>query len=341
MNGVHNGKTAWLFAGQGSQLPGMGRDIYEQFPQTRAIFASDAAGFDLRKLCFDSPAELLGNTRYTQACMAAFAAAVVLILRERELSCDIAAGLSLGEYSALHAAGVWDAETLIALLGYRGAIMAEASKAAGGKTAAKTPEAADALKTAKDTQVAPAAEPKPVWMLAVFGLAEKAVEETVCEVSQQSGLTLGCTSYNCPGQVVIGGQPQAVVLAQTLLMERGARRCVPLATSGPFHTSLMDGAAVRLAKRLAQTPFKPQRIPVIFNVTGQTANDAEIPGLLARQIASAVRFSQSLQNLTVAGVTRAIEIGPGRVLAGLVRKTAADIEVVSIQTASDLKEVIR
>ena len=303
------GTTAWVFAGQGSQVPGMGRDIYEAWPQTRAIFESSAAGFNIKKTCFDSPAELLGDTRYTQACMAAFAAAVVLVLRENGLTCDATLGLSLGEYSALYAAGVFDAQTLLELLGFRGAIMADASKT-------------------------------PSRMSAVFGLADEAVEAVVNEVAARTGKVVSCTNYNCPGQVVIGGEASAAEEAETLLLKQGAKRCLPLKTSGPFHTALMAKAAQLLGQRLAATALKPQSIPVIFNAIAAPAADSDIRTLLVRQIGSPVRFSQSVSLLRESGITSVIEVGPGRVLAGLIKKTAPDISVVSIEGAEDLRKVI-
>jgi len=301
--------TAWVFAGQGSQTPGMGRDIYEEFPQTHAIFDSPAAGFNIAELCFDAPAEKLGDTRYTQAAMAAFAAAVVKVLREAGKDCDAALGLSLGEYCALHAAGVFNAEDLLALLGYRGAIMADASKA-------------------------------PSAMTAVFGLPDAEVEAIVAQTAKETGKIVSCTNYNSPGQVVIGGEETAVAQAAEALKTGGARRCIPLNTSGPFHTSLMNEASLLLAERLATMTLGEQCLPVIFNVTAAPAPNADIRELLARQIASPVRFAQSVLTLKEMGVTDIIEIGPGRVLAGLIKKTAPEIKVVSIETAEDLKEVI-
>jgi len=302
-------KIAWAFAGQGSQTPGMGRDIYEAFPQTRAIFDSHAAGFNIAELCFDAPAEKLGDTRYTQAAMAAFAASVVRVLREAGKDCEAALGLSLGEYCALHAAGVFDVEDLLMLLGYRGKIMADASGI-------------------------------PSSMVAVFGMPDVDVEAVVLETAIQTGKILSCTNYNCPGQVVIGGEEVAVDVAAQVLKERGAKRCIPLKTSGPFHTSLMHEASELLAKRLATMTLGSQRLPVIFNVTAAPAADADILELLTRQIYSPVRFAQSVLALQESGITDVVEIGPGRVLAGLIKKTAPEISVVSIETAEDLKEVL-
>jgi [acyl-carrier-protein] S-malonyltransferase len=304
-----SGTVAWAFAGQGSQIPGMGRDIYEAFSQTQDIFESTAAGFDLKETCFNAPAEVLGDTRYTQACMAAFAAAVVRVLTEAGHTPDVALGLSLGEYNALHAAGVFDVDTLLALLGFRGAIMADASNIASRMTA-------------------------------VLGLEDETVEATVVEVAAKTGGIVSCTNYNSTAQVVIGGEEAAVQAAEELLIECGARRCMPLKTSGPFHTALMQGPAELLAARLADTELKPQKLPVLFNVTAAPAADSEVRELLTKQIYSPVRFAQSIRALEAAGITEIIEIGPGKVLAGLIKKTAPSIAVRSIENADDLREVL-
>ncbi|MCL1847356.1 MAG: ACP S-malonyltransferase [Coriobacteriia bacterium] len=303
------GLTAWAFAGQGSQIPGMGCDIYQEFPQTRPIFESTAAGFDLRELCFDSPTNLLDDTRYTQACMAAFAAAVVALLFEAGLRPSATLGLSLGEYSALHAAGVFDSQTLLSLLGFRGRIMAEASA-------------------------------RPSRMTAVLGLSDEEVEITVAEIASKTGMVVSCTNYNAPLQLVIGGEEEAVIAAEEALRQRGARRCIPLKTSGPFHTALMEDAGKLLTERLATTCFAPQAAPVIFNASATPAPDTDIPALLVRQISSPVRFAQSIRLLKEAGISSIIEIGPGNVLAGLIRKTAPDIQVTSLQTADDIRKLV-
>ena len=300
---------AWAFAGQGSQIPGMGKDIYEEYPQTRPIFESTAAGFDLKSLCFEASAETLADTRYTQASMAAFAAAAVLLLKEGGVGCDAALGLSLGEYSALHAAGVFDAEALLALLGFRGAIMADASNV-------------------------------PSSMVAVFGLADEEVEAAAAQVASSTGAIVSCTNFNCPGQVVIGGDADAVAASVKLLSERGAKRCIPLNTSGPFHTAFMLKPGELLKARLEETDLMPQAFPVIFNATAASAPDSEIRGLLVAQISSPVRFAQSILTLEGRGITDIIEVGPGKVLAGLIKKTAPSIKVTSIQTAADIKAIV-
>jgi len=195
------------------------------------------------------------------------------------------------------------------LLGYRGKIMAEASS-------------------------------MPSSMVAVFGLPDADVEAVVEETAIQTGKIMSCTNYNCPGQVVIGGQAEAVDAATQALKERGARRCIPLNTSGPFHTALMNEASELLATRLKSMTLGAQRLPVIFNATAAPAANADIPALLARQIAAPVRFAQSVLALKETGITDIIEIGPGRVLAGLIKKIAPEITVTSIETTEDLEEVI-
>ncbi len=305
-----SGTTAWAFAGQGSQIPGMGKDIYEQFPQTADIFESTAAGFNLQEMCFNAAPEVLGDTRYTQACMAAFAAAVVRVLKAAGYTPDAALGLSLGEYNALHAAEVFDVDTLLSLLGYRGAIMADASNI-------------------------------PSRMTAVLGLDDETVEAAVAEAAVKTGEIVSCTNYNSTAQVVIGGQEAAVATAEEILKERGARRLMPLKTSGSFHTALMCEPGKLLAEHLQTTALNPQSLPVIFNVTAKPADDSEVRQLLTEQIYSPVRFAQSIRALEAAGITEIIEIGPGRVLAGLIKKTSPNIAVTSIENAEDLRKVVQ
>jgi len=287
----------------------MGRDIYEAYPEAQAVFESTAVGLDLKELCFKGPAETLDDTRYTQVGMAAFAAAVVAVLRSHGLRCDAALGLSLGEYNALYAAGVLGTDDLLSLLAYRGAVMADASTL-------------------------------PSRMTAVFGMSDEEVEAAVHEAASATGGVVACTNYNCPGQVVIGGEESAVLAAEELLTERGAKRCVPLKTSGPFHTSLMERPAALLAERLSKTRLKPQEVPVVFNASAQTSADADVQELLTRQMTSPVRFAQSIRLLEAAGIETIIEVAPQKVLAGLIKKTAPDITVITIETADDLRKLV-
>jgi [acyl-carrier-protein] S-malonyltransferase len=300
-------KTAWLYAGQGSQTPGMGRDFYDEFPEVRGIFDSGAAGFDVRRTCFDAPAEVLSQTRYTQPCMAAFAAAVTLLLRSRGLAPDCLAGLSLGEYAALHAAGVFDADTLLELLAFRGLAMEESS-------------------AGLDTR-----------MSAVLGLAEPLVRRAVAESAGEG--VVSCTNFNCPGQIVIGGETRAVAAAEARCLALGAKRCLPVNTSGPFHTPLMESASARLREKLGRTVLAPQRVPVIFNVTAKPAPDGEVRNLLCEQVKSPVLFEQTIRALSARGADTIIEIGPGRALSGFVKKTAPEIRTVTIEKTEDLRKL--
>jgi [acyl-carrier-protein] S-malonyltransferase len=300
-------KTAWLFAGQGSQTVGMGRDFYERFPEVRHIFESETAGFDIRDVCFNGPIEKLSRTRYTQPCMAAFAAALIQILKGCGLSPDFTAGLSLGEYSALHASGVFDAEELLQLLAFRGVAMEESATGVDAK------------------------------MTAVLGLSEELTRRAVAEAATDGVVV--CANFNCPGQIVIGGERSAVEQAEKNCQKLGARRCMPLQTSGPFHTPFMADAADKLRNKLSNTHLEPQQARVVFNAIGDTAPDTDIPKLLEEQVKSPVLFEKSIRKLSAEGVTHVIEIGPGHTLVGFVRKTEPSIKCVSIEELSDLEKL--
>ena len=239
-------KLAFLFAGQGSQKAGMGRDLYEAYPAFRAAFDAAALDFDLRRVCFDDPDGVISQTRYTQPCMVAFAAGVAAVLRERGVAAQYAAGLSLGEYSALHAAGVFTAKQAVELAAYRGEAMAKA------------------------------AEGIDCGMTAVLMLAREKLL-ACCEEASALGVVRIC-NYNCPGQLVIGGEKAAVDRAGELAKAAGARRLMPLRVSGPFHTPLMAPAGEALARRFETEAFGAMEIPVLFNCVGrELRGDETIP----------------------------------------------------------------
>ena len=299
-------KLGFLYAGQGSQHAGMGRDRYEAYPAFRRAFDSAALPFDLHSVCFDDPDGLLDQTRFTQPCMVAFAAGVTAVLRERGIEPDVAAGLSLGEYSALHAAGVFDARTAVELAAFRGEAM---QRAAQGVESA---------------------------MIAVMGLNREALSRA-CEEASGEGVAV-IANYNCPGQMVIGREKAAVERAALLAREAGARRCMPLRVSGPFHTPLMAPAGEALKARFEQIPFGGMRAPVIFNCLGDVKPEGvSIQELLVRQVQSSVYMEDSIRRMAQMGVEAMVEIGPGRALSGFVRRTAPQMPVFAVETAADVE----
>ena len=302
-------KIAFLYAGQGSQHVGMGRDLYEAYPAFRQVLDNAPVDFDLKKLSFEGPEEQLGDTRYTQPCMVAFAAGVTALLREAGITPDYTAGLSLGEYSALHCAGVFDAQTAISLVAFRGQAMAQAVQG------------------------------RACGMAAVLGLDRETLKKA-CEEASELGV-VECTNFNCPGQIVISGDEAAVDKAGELAKAAGAKRVLPLKVSGPFHTSLMAPAGDALRERFQTVDFHEMEIPVLFNCLGDLKGENDtIPNLLERQVQSSVYLEDTIRRLGELGVDTVVEIGPGRALSGFVRKTAKEIKCYPVETAQELEAAI-
>jgi [acyl-carrier-protein] S-malonyltransferase len=297
---------AFLYAGQGAQHVGMGADLYERYPAFAKVFDEAKLPFDLKALCFNGPAEKLNQTAYTQPAMVAFAIGVTNVLREVGIVPDMAAGLSLGEYSALYAAGVWDAATTLDLIAFRGQAMAKAS------------------------------EGLDVGMAAVMNLDRDALA-AVCAEAASAGV-VEMANFNCPGQVVISGDKAAVDRACELAKAAGARRCVPLAVSGPFHTSFMKPAGDALAQKFRVIPFNEPRIPVLFNTLGDVRPEGvSIPELLEKQVQSPVYLEETIRKMADLGVDTFVEIGPGKALSGFVKKTLRGTKPLRVETADDIE----
>ena len=302
-------KLAFVYAGQGSQHVGMGKDFYQEFTLFAQVFDHAPVDFDLKKLCFEGPEEQLSQTRYTQPCMAAFAVGVTDLLYQEGIRPQLAAGLSLGEYSALYAAGVFSRGTVISTVALRGRAMEEA--AAGLDCS----------------------------MTAVLGLDREKLQQA-CNGAAELGVVQIC-NYNCPGQLVIGGEKAAVDKAGELAKELGAKRCMPLKVSGPFHTRLMKPAGDALASHFKTIDFRPMALPVYFNCLGGPMDAGDnIPALLERQVQSSVYWEDTIRRMEAEGVDTVVEIGPGKALSGFFKKTAPGIRTCHIDTAADFHSVV-
>ena len=300
------GKTVFMFPGQGAQYVGMGQDFYEQIPICREMFelAGRAAELDVAALCFEEK-EKINITEYTQIAMLAVEVAILKAVEERGIRPDITGGLSLGEYGALTASGVMSEEDVFRIVRKRGIYMQEAVPDGGA-------------------------------MAAVLGL-DTAVIEKIC--AETVG-TVSIANYNCPGQIVITGESAAVQAASAKITEAGAKKCVPLKVSGPFHSAMLTGAGEKLAKELENVSIHDIRIPYIANVTADYVKDKEdVKPLLQRQVSHPVRWHQSVERMIADGADTFIEIGPGKTLSGFMRRINKDMKVYNVEKTEDLDKL--
>lgn len=302
-------KTAFLFAGQGAQYLGMGRDLYDHYPIVKETIdqASQVLGYDLRHL-IDTEEAKLNQTRYTQPAILATSVAIYRLLQEKCYQPDMVAGLSLGEYSALVASGALDFEDAVALVAKRGAYMEEAAPAGFGK------------------------------MVAVLNTPVEVIEEA-CQKAAELGVVTPA-NYNTPAQIVIGGEVTAVDRAVELLQEAGAKRLIPLKVSGPFHTALLEPASQKLAETLARVSFSDFTCPLVGNTEARIMQKEDIAQLLTRQVKEPVRFYESIAVMQEAGVTNFIEIGPGKVLSGFVKKIDKTAKLANVEDQASLEALL-
>lgn len=300
-------KIAFIYPGQGAQVCGMGQEFYEQTEIGKQVFdlASDLLGFSVPELCF-TPNDRLDITEYTQAAMVTTSIAMTKVLESKGVKPDVTAGLSLGEYCALYAAGVMSEADAITTVRQRGILMQ--SEVPVGQGA----------------------------MAAVLAMDAAAIEAVIADID---GVQIA--NYNCPGQIVISGKKEAVETACEKLKEAGAKRCIMLNVSGPFHSQMLTGAGEKLGKVLEQVEVHTPVVPYVANVTAAYVKDAaEVKPLLEKQVSSSVKWQQSVETMLADGVDTFIEIGPGKTLAGFMKKIDRTVKVMNIEKLEDVDRVV-
>lgn len=300
--------TAFIFPGQGAQVVGMGKDFYEKYEESREIFdkASELLGFDMKELCFENEKDI-NITEYTQPALLTVSVAILRVLEQKGIRPDVCAGLSLGEYCAMVASEVMSFEDAVKTVRQRGILMQEAVPLGVGA------------------------------MCAVLGLDGETVNK-VCQGVDD----VYVANYNCPGQIVISGKAEAVEQAAGLLKEAGAKRCMMLNVSGPFHSPLLREAGDKLAEVLKDVKLNDGfTIPYVTNVTAEYVNTTEeIRELLRKQVSSSVMWQQSVENMIAKGVDTFVEIGPGKTLAGFMKRINKEVRMVNIGSVEDLEKAV-
>lgn len=304
-------RIAFVFPGQGAQYRGMAREFYETFAGCRQMFehASETAGFSMEKLIFEDE-DRLNVTSFTQPALVTASCAVLHAVKEAGIRADMTAGLSLGEYCALTAAGALTFADAVRVVCERGRYMSEEVPSGSGA------------------------------MTAIMSRKPVDMEEICDRVSRETGFVVTVANYNCPGQRVISGERTAVELAAKRILEAGAARAVPLKVDGPFHSQMLKGAGEKLADYLEQTELKAPEIPFISNVTAQEEKKPErIKELLGQQVCSSVRWEQSMEYMIRQEVDTFVEIGPGNTLSNFAKKIDRSLKVFSVETVADLENL--
>ena len=305
------GKTAFLFPGQGAQYAGMGADFCERFGEAAAVYeeASEEVGMDIRALCFEKN-DRLDLTEYTQIAMVTTEIAMLRVILSKGIRAEHAAGLSLGEYGALSACGVMKDRDIFRVVRKRGIYMQNAYPEGGGMTA-------------------------------VLGMDGDKVADICDGVARETGRVVSVANYNCPGQIVITGEKSAVDAAAERLAKAGAKRCIPLKVSGPFHSGLLKGASEELKCELDTAVITDPAMPYVTNVTADYVTKKDAVGeLLVKQIYSPVRWQQSIERLAQDGTDTFIEIGPGKTLTGFMKKIDPSLKPYHIGSTEELEKYL-
>ncbi len=304
-------KIAFVFPGQGAQYVGMGRDFYENSTVSKAVFekAKEVTGLDIPAICFEENDEI-HQTRYTQIAMLATEVAILRALEAKNIKPDVTAGLSLGEYAAIVACGAMKEEDAFKVVEKRGLYMQEAVPFGGA-------------------------------MAAVLGIGSQEVEAAVNQAVSEGAGIVSVANYNCPGQIVITGEEEAVAQAAEVLKESGAKRVLPLKVSGPFHSVMMEKAGDKLREELEDVVLGELAVPYVANLTAEYIRDKEeIVPLLTRQISASVRWQQSVEKMIAKGVDTFVEIGPGKTIAGFVKKISKEVKVINVEHYEDLAKCV-
>ena len=299
-------KTAFLFPGQGAQYVGMGKDFYDTMPTAKKVFdcAANVTELPIDEICFTENEEI-NETKYTQIAMLTTEVAILKCMEEAGMRAGAYAGLSLGEYAAVVASKAMDMEDAFKLVKKRGLWMQEAYPQGGA-------------------------------MSAVLSLDAGKIEE-ICKETE--GI-VSIANYNCPGQIVITGEAEAVAKASEKMKEAGAAKCIPLKVSGPFHSVFMESVSLKLEQELNSIELKEIEVPYACNVTGEFVTDSkEIAPLLSKQVAQSVKFEQSIRNMIEQGFDTFVEVGPGKTLTSFLRKISRDVTVYRVGSVEEFEEV--